>query len=97
MGGGDKQHVMIAFVGDGDVRENQWLGIKLAIDRIGEEFAERVAVDVGQRQRRLVGILAGSRIVVVKGEDIDLRESCDDKVGTEQECNEEFDGRKRRL
>jgi len=43
----------------------------LPIDRIRKQLAERVAVDVRQRQRRLIGVLAGARIVVVEREDID--------------------------
>ena len=44
----------------------------IAVDRIGEELAELSGVDVERRERGLVRIGAGARVVVLPGEDVDL-------------------------
>ena len=51
--------------GDAEVGIDERLGVDLAIDRCGVQFAEGTDLDVGRRQQRLAGIQAGAGDVVV--------------------------------
>ena len=93
MFGGDEDHVVRAFVGDRHVRHIERLGIDLSINRVKEQSAEAVAVDVGRSERGFVKVLTSARVVIVVSQHIDLsgslgRQSARQNAGDRQKTNQ---------
>ena len=65
---GDKGHVMRPFSRNGDVRHIKRLRINVAIDSVRKQLAERVCVNVGQVQGRLICVLARPCDIVTVGQ-----------------------------
>src|SRR2546421_7260653 len=63
--GRDEEDVMRAFVDDGHVRDIKRLGINVTVHGVGEQSAERRAIDIRKRQNGFIRILSGARVVVV--------------------------------
>ena len=68
-----KHDVVRALPRNGKARDDERLGIDLAVHRISEKPAEGVGIDVSGGKNSFVGVLAGAGEVIVVGQDVDLR------------------------
>src|SRR5581483_3626826 len=85
--GNDKDHVVNALVGYGDVRNIERLRINVAVHGVREKLAEAVGVDVTGRQGGFVRVRPHARTVVVIRPDVHLGE-CHSQI----EANNAKDG-----
>jgi len=68
--GGDEKDVVFAFAGNLEIGELQRLGVNVAVDFEGKEFAELCGIDVGRSEDFFVEVSAGASVVVLSRGDL---------------------------